>query len=765
MQALDVSDVHTAFERLLHAVGVEPPGTSPGSHSLGVFRSLVAALPRLPQRLAQLVSSLEKRLSHAQYGQGHAAEGLRATILGAGPVGLRCAVELALLGCSVTVIEGRASWTRLNVLHLWQWVEADLTELGVKLLDPSVFSAAEFTHCATRQLQVLLLKVGLLLGIFVRVGCQIAHLDERFKTTLQRLARDGREADVAEDGMPVDLLVDATGARCPLFNDLGFEQTTMLRGARALGITLHLKHTGESWESRLQEGNWAHQFHQERFSRLASTTGVALQNIVYYNQPNSSHYFVMTAEAEGLLKAGALISKDDPELVGPHNVSMAKLEAFSRAAIAEFAPRLKEQPMLPRQLQIFDFSERRQSNVASLVLPAERFGGSYGRRMIVTRVGDALQEPFWPEGLGINRGFLHCLDCADLALGQAELERQRNPPSPPPPPTPGPPSPAFDLADASGGRAGGGVNGTEGTDGAPEPVVDYEGELARLVQRREDLYTCTKRVSGTTIKSELKPTTDAKRELRYRIDPKTRYTHLPPGTDWEPEVTRQLEAKRRNKERAEAAQYEAAFASWSAELAAAQRELDGADEGLAKLNEQEGRLVEAAEAATAAADECRRTRAERREELESALERSKSVVGRQSFALRDLEVSRLSSATGSPVGGGGGAGAGAGAGESGGASAAELEERRQARQAQVQAKLQAATEEAERHQAELDLLVNAESEGDAAAEAARAAVDETRRLLEAATQGRERHVAALHELRAREPERPAHMQGFDSWSA
>ena len=23
---------------------------------------------------------------------------------------------------------------------------------------------------------------------------------------------------------------------------------------------------------------------------------------------------------------------------------------------------------------------------------------------LVTRVGDALQEPFWPEGLGINRG-------------------------------------------------------------------------------------------------------------------------------------------------------------------------------------------------------------------------------------------------------------------------------------------------------------------------------------------------------------------------
>ena len=34
-----------------------------------------------------------------------------------------------------------------------------------------------------------------------------------------------------------------------------------------------------------------------------------------------------------------------------------------------------------------------------------------------------MQEPFWPEGLGINRGFLHVLDCADLVCGFAALRR------------------------------------------------------------------------------------------------------------------------------------------------------------------------------------------------------------------------------------------------------------------------------------------------------------------------------------------------------
>ena len=31
---------------------------------------------------------------------------------------------------------------------------------------------------------------------------------------------------------------------------------------------------------------------------------------------------------------------------------------------------------------------------------------------MITRVGDALQEPFWPEGLGVNRGMHNAADAA-----------------------------------------------------------------------------------------------------------------------------------------------------------------------------------------------------------------------------------------------------------------------------------------------------------------------------------------------------------------
>ncbi len=60
---------------------------------------------------------------------------LRVLMLGAGPVGLRCAVELAMLGHSVLVVEGRTEFTRLNVLHLWQWTKNDLTNLWLTQLE------------------------------------------------------------------------------------------------------------------------------------------------------------------------------------------------------------------------------------------------------------------------------------------------------------------------------------------------------------------------------------------------------------------------------------------------------------------------------------------------------------------------------------------------------------------------------------------------------------------------------------------------------
>ena len=70
--------------------------------------------------------------------------------------------------------------------------------------------------------------------------------------------------------------------------------------------------------------------------------------------------------------AGALESREVEDLLQAGNVDFQALENYSRMAVHEFIPQLARQRLVPGQLQIFDFSERRQSNVSTMLLPANR---------------------------------------------------------------------------------------------------------------------------------------------------------------------------------------------------------------------------------------------------------------------------------------------------------------------------------------------------------------------------------------------------------
>lgn len=136
-------------------------------------------------------------------------------MVGAGPCGLRAAIELALLGARVVLLEKRDSFSRNNVLHLWPFTIHDLRALGakkfygrfctgtldhiselgffggwrgVKLCAPRVPPpwAAQGPGGASlsapsplpgiRQLQLILLKVALLLGVEVHINVQFKGL-------------------------------------------------------------------------------------------------------------------------------------------------------------------------------------------------------------------------------------------------------------------------------------------------------------------------------------------------------------------------------------------------------------------------------------------------------------------------------------------------------------------------------------------------------------------------------------------------------------
>lgn len=85
-------------------------------------------------------------------------------IIGGGPCGLRSAIEAQLLGAKVVVVEKRDRMSRNNVLHLWPFVIHDLRALGAKKFFGK-FCAGSIDHISIRQLQCILLKVALILGV------------------------------------------------------------------------------------------------------------------------------------------------------------------------------------------------------------------------------------------------------------------------------------------------------------------------------------------------------------------------------------------------------------------------------------------------------------------------------------------------------------------------------------------------------------------------------------------------------------------------
>ena len=83
------------------------------------------------------------------------ASSLRVAVVGGGPVGLRTALELALCGAKVWVIEKRQHFNRLNILHLWEWVCTDLLNLGRRAPTswavPSSTSVRVSCSCSSRK--------------------------------------------------------------------------------------------------------------------------------------------------------------------------------------------------------------------------------------------------------------------------------------------------------------------------------------------------------------------------------------------------------------------------------------------------------------------------------------------------------------------------------------------------------------------------------------------------------------------------------------
>lgn len=353
-----------------------------------------------------LWQKIDKRAAHPDYDQGKACHQNKCLVLGAGPCGLRTAIELALLGAQVVVLEKRSSFTRNNVLHLWPFTIKDLLNLGAKKFYGR-FCSGSIHHISIRQLQLILLKVALFLGVEVHTGVAFEGLNEPSGSA-------GWRANVSPKSHPVadfqfDVFISAGGGK---YVPDGFK-IKELRGKLAIGITANFVNRHTKQEAQVQEiSGVARIYNQQFFQALQSEIGVDLENIVYYK--DDTHYFVMTAKKASLLKKGVIKQdfSDADKLLAPSNVNQEALQDYAFEACdfstehllpnLEFAKNHKGQA----DVAMFDFTCMQRAESASLVKERN------GKRLLIGLVGDSLVEPFWPLGTGIARGFLGAFDAA-----------------------------------------------------------------------------------------------------------------------------------------------------------------------------------------------------------------------------------------------------------------------------------------------------------------------------------------------------------------
>ena len=126
-EAGDVPEIQDSFLEVCRAVELEKEQRSQDNFYVTLKQRLPAH-----HKASSLFKLLDHRAALKEYKQQSACRGTRVLVVGAGPVGLRAAVEAVLLGAKVDLVEKRSSFTRNNVLHLWPFLVHDLKALGIK---------------------------------------------------------------------------------------------------------------------------------------------------------------------------------------------------------------------------------------------------------------------------------------------------------------------------------------------------------------------------------------------------------------------------------------------------------------------------------------------------------------------------------------------------------------------------------------------------------------------------------------------------------
>ncbi|MCP9261929.1 Protein-methionine sulfoxide oxidase MICAL3 [Dirofilaria immitis] len=383
--ATSFTKIQQLFAQLCALLDIDP------YDNFNVFKRLKTELN--DWRAQKLWSLLEKRAEQREYCHQKACERLSVLVIGAGPCGLRSAIECAFLGAYVVLVEQRDCFSRNNVLHIWPFVIEDLKNLGIKIFYPK-FCRGSIDHISIRQLQIFLVKIALVLGV------QIHNSITFHRLIFPKLNENGIvEGWRAEFDPPRHILSDFVFDAL-IGADGSVIQYQELRGKLAIGITANFVNQ----RTLAEENGVAYIFNQQFFKDMKEVTGVDLENIVYYK--DETHYFVMCAKKQSLLEKGVIIedNEDVSLLLSPDNINQEKLCDYAAEA-ADFAtggnlPSLKyaRNHNGSEDIAMFDFTSLFSAQCS--VRLVER----YDRRLLMSIVGDSLHEA------QVVRGFLSVFD-------------------------------------------------------------------------------------------------------------------------------------------------------------------------------------------------------------------------------------------------------------------------------------------------------------------------------------------------------------------
>ena len=378
------------------------------------------------------------------------------------------------------MLELRGECSRHNILKTTSQTLQDLVALGLKQYFPKIRHHGGNLHAGTHEIQICLLKTGLLFGMEIHLQEAVCGIleptvsfsgedkndtgkwrvwtlpEENARNYLKRpveeveeLALRPGETDAdqfertslvnfyerawTENGAietcpmkdnhpgfpflkhakvyPFDSLLVAEGESSRLIRNLGFDRK-LTRFANATGIVINIDFADESVgspEKKLQEfnSNFYSAFERTAFSTFLESRVLFIENMEYLRGTNN-HFIAMTTKVAALHKAGVVSTIRDSvkETLKADNIDFDRLRKIGRlcancVGIPNDAPYSQK-----NGIQAFDFSCR--GLCSSFFRWLEGHSGS--PRALVLPIGDALQNPYWPQGLGVNMGFHGALD-------------------------------------------------------------------------------------------------------------------------------------------------------------------------------------------------------------------------------------------------------------------------------------------------------------------------------------------------------------------